>query len=166
MEELGLLVPSDLEGQLVPLDLRVKTVSLVPLGLLVLRVLPGLRGMLVNVDPLDLSALRVLLDPLVEELVELPFLDLRVTLARRGLLGLRANRGAQALLDHLAPRVLLDLLALQENVVRPDRMQSPLSLISTLPNLRLLRLMARRRTSRMHSDRPTRSRMAPGTTRQ
>ena len=93
MVALDLQALSALEAPLVLLDLRVKTVSLVPLGLLALRVLPDLRGMLENVDPLDLPGLRVLLDQLVVALVELPFLDLRVTLARRDLLGLRANRG-------------------------------------------------------------------------
>ena len=136
---LAQLALEDLRAMLVPLDLL------------------DLRAMLGNADLPDRKALevfRVPLDLLAVELEELPFLDLRVMLVLQDLLDQLAPR---VLLDQLAPRVLLDL---------PVRTQSPLSLIGILPNPRPLRLMARRRTSRMPSDRPTRSRTALGTTRQ
>jgi hypothetical protein len=147
-------------------------------------------------DRKDLGVFRVLLDPLVAELEEPLFLapkDLGVLLV---LLDLRGNKESRvlpdlrAITDFLAQpeqtvnldlrvrmarpvlpgpldlRALPDQLAPQANVVLPDRMQSLLSSISTSPRLRRLRLMVRRQMSKTHSDRRTRLRMVPGTTRQ
>lgn len=160
-------------------------VMLVPLDL------PGLRAMRGSVDLPDQKALEVFkvpLDLLAVELEEprylapkdlgvlLALLDLKVTMVFRVLPDLlvppeqMVNQDPRAImvqLDPLAPldlRALPDQLAQQANVVRPVRMQSPLSSTTTSPRLRLLRLMARRLMSRTHSDRPTRSRTVLGTT--
>ena len=162
----------------------------------VTQVLPDLRAMLVSADLLDRKALevfRVLLDPLVAEREEPLYLAPKDLGALLALLDLRENKESRvlpdlrAITDFLAqpeqtvnqdPRVrtvrsvllaLLDrrvLPDLQESVVPPVRMQSLLSSTTTSPRLRLLRLMARRPMSKTHSDRPTRSRMALGTTLQ
>ena len=159
----------------------------------VTQVLPDLRAMLVNADPLDQKALevfRVPLDLLVVALEEPRYLapkDLGVLLA---LPDLKVTMVFQALPDLLVPpgqmvnpdqrvimarpvlpgpldlRALPDQLAQQANVVLPDGMQSLLSSISTSPRLRRLRLMVRRQMSKTHYDRRTRLRMVPGTTRQ
>lgn len=148
----------------------------------VTQVLPDLRAMLVNADQKALGVFRVLLVPLVAELEEPRFLDPKDLGVLLALLDQRGSRAFRVLLvplertdnlaqrarmeqlvppDLLGPRVLPDLL---ESEVLPVRMRLPLSSTTTSPRLRLLRLMARRPMSKMHSDRPTRSRMVPGTT--
>lgn len=125
-------------------------------------------------DPKDLGVLLALLDQ-------------RGSRAFRVLLGLRAitaflappdplvppeqmvNPDPRVKMDRSAPLGLLDHkvpLGLLESVVLLVRMRSPLSLIGTLPRTRQPRPTARRLTSKTHSDRPTRSRTAHGTTLQ
>ena len=143
VEELGLLVPSDLEGQLVPLDLRVMPVILVqreirvfkdPLVLLAPRALQDPREMLENValsDQKGLGGFRVHPDPLVVELEEPRFLDQKALGVPMVLPDPRAIKASKVLLvplDLLGHRALQDLL---ESVVPPVRMRFPLSWIST-----------------------------------
>lgn len=148
MEELGLLVPSDLEGQLVPLDPRATPVILakrvirvfeVPPVPPVHRALPDQRGMLENVDLPDqkgLGVFRVHPDPLVVELEEPRFLDqkaLGVPLALPDPRAIKAskvlldplvlpepmgNQDSRAIMVRLVPLVLLDHKAL------PDLLES------------------------------------------
>ena len=159
----------------------------------VLLVLPDLRAMLANADQKALGVFRVLLVPLVAELEEprfpdpkdlgvlLALLDQRGSRAFRVFLGLRGimvflvplertgNPDQRAIMAQLDPLALLDRRVLQdllESVVRPVRMRLPLNSTGISPRMRQPRPTARRRTSRMHSDRPTRSRAVPGTTRQ
>lgn len=195
-EELGLLARSDLEGRLVLLDLREIPVILAkrvirvfedPPVLLAPRALQDPREMLENVDQKDLGVFRVHPDPLVVELEEHRFLDQKALGVPLVLPDPRATKASKVLLDPpvlpeqmvnpdpraimvqldqlalLDRRVLPDLL---ESVARPVRMQSPLSSTSISPRTRQPRPTARRPMSKTHSDRPTRSRMVPGTTRQ
>ena len=83
-EGLVLLARSDLEGQLVPLDLRGMSAILAqrairvfedPPVLLAPRALQDPRETLVNVDQKDLGVPLALPDPLVVELEETRFLD-------------------------------------------------------------------------------------------
>jgi len=135
----------------------------------VMLVLPdrlGLRVMLVNADLPDQKALevfRVPLDLLAVELEEPRYLAPRVMLVPPDLLDPRARMEQLAQLGHLDPKALPDL---QESVVPPVRMQSPLSSTGISLRTRQPRPTARRRTSRMHSDRLIRSRMVPGIIRQ
>ncbi len=136
-EELGLLARSDLEGQLVPLDLRVMPVILVqkvirvfkdPLVLLAPRALQDQREMLENValpDQKGLGGFRVHLDPLAVEPEEPRFLDQKALGVPLVLPDPRAIKASKVLLDH---RALPDLL---ESVVPPVRMRLPHSWIST-----------------------------------
>ena len=160
-EELVLLVRSDLEGQLVPLDLRVMPVILDlrgirafedPLVLLAHRALPDLRGTLANVDQKGLGVFRVPPDLLVVELEEPRFLDQKALGVPPVLQDPRAIKESKVLLDPLVlpeqmgnqdlrvrmeQLVPLDLLGhrglqdLLESVVPPVRMRLPLSWIST-----------------------------------
>lgn len=172
-EGLVLLAQSALEDQ---------RVMLVPLDL------PGLRAMRGSVDLPDQKALevfRVPLDLLAVELEEprylapkdlgvlLALLDLKVTMVFRVLPDLlvppeqMVNQDPRAIMVQLDPLALLDrrvLPDLLESVVRPVRMQSPLSLTSISPRTRQPRPMARRLMSKTHSDRRTPSRMVLGTT--
>jgi hypothetical protein len=158
--------------------------------MLVPLVLPDLRAMPVSADLLDRKALevfRVLLDPLVAELEEplylapkdlgglLALLDLKVTMVFRALPdllvppGQMVNQDPRAIMVQLDPLALLDrrvLPDLLESVARPVRMQSPLSLTSISPRTKQPRPTVRRQMSKTHSDRRTRLRMVPGTTRQ
>lgn len=152
MEELVLLALSDLEGRLVPLDLRVIPVILaqrvirvfgVPLVLLALRALQDPRETLANVDQKGLGVFRVHPDPLVVELEEPRFLDQKALGVPLVLQDPRAIKASKALLDplvlpeqmgnqdsreimvRLVPLDLLDHRALQdlpESVVPPVRM--------------------------------------------
>lgn len=159
-----------------------------PRAMLVPPDLLGLRAMLVNADLPDQKALgvfRVLLDLLAVELEEprylapkdlgvlLALLDLKVTMVFRGLPdllvppGQMVNPDPRAIMVQLDPLALLDhrvLPDLLESVARPVRMQSPLSSTSISPRTRQPRPTARRRMSKTHSDRPTHSRTALGTT--
>lgn len=150
-EGLVLLVRSDLEDRLVPLDLRATPVILAqrvirvfedPPVLLAPRALPDLREMLENVDQKGLGVFRVLQDPLVVELEEHRFLDqkaLGVPLVLQGPRGIKASRVLLDLLvlpertDNQALRVTMvrlvppDLLGLLESVVPLVRMPLPLS---------------------------------------
>lgn len=185
------MVALDLQAQSVPEaplvlpDLRVKTVSL---DLPALRALPDLRGMLANVDPLvpkALAVFRVPLDPRVVELEEPPFLvpkvlvvpldqpalrvllgllDRRVMLEKEVPLVLMGRRVRMAQSGKLVLPALLDLRAPLGQLARPVRMQSPLSLTSISPRTRQPRPTARKLMLKTHSDRPTRSRTALGTT--
>jgi len=161
-----------------------------PRAMLVPLVLPDLRAMPVSADLLDRKALevfRVLLDPLVAELEEplylapkdlgglLALLDLKVTMVFRALPdllvppGQMVNQDPRAIMVQLDPLALLDrrvLPDLLESVARPVRMQSPLSLTSISPRTKQPRPTVRRQMSKTHSDRRTRLRMVPGTTRQ
>jgi hypothetical protein len=184
-EGLVLLVRSDLEGRLVPLDLRAMPVILAQREIRVFEDLPVLREMLANValpDQKDLGVFKVPPGPLVVELEEPRFLDqkaLGVPLVLPDPRAIKAskvlldplvlpeqmgNQGLRVIMARLVPLDLLDHRALQESAVPPVRMQSRLSLTTTSPRLRLLRLMARRRMSKTHSDRPTPSRTELGTT--
>lgn len=117
-EELVLLVRSDLEGQLVPLGLRVIPVILArraikvfedPLVLLAPRALPDLRGKLANADQKGLGVFRVHPDPLVVELEEPRFLDQKVLGVPLVLPDLRAIKVSKALLDQLVlPEQMVD----------------------------------------------------------
>ena len=161
MEELGLLVPSDLEGQLVPLDLRVTLVILAqrairvfedPLVPLAPRALPDLRAMLANADQKDLGVFRVPLDQLAVALEEPQFLVPKAPVVPLVLRDLGAIKVFRVPLDPLVlpeptgkqdPRAIMvrlvppDLLAhrvlpdLLESVVPLVRMRLPLSWIST-----------------------------------
>jgi hypothetical protein len=117
----------------------------------VTQVLPDLRAMLVNADPLDRKALevfRVPLDLLVVALEEPRYLapkdlgvllalpDLKVTMVFQALPdllvppGQMVNPDQRAIMVQLDPLALLDrrvLPDLLESVVRPVRMQSPLN---------------------------------------
>lgn len=136
-EALVLLVRSDLEGRLVPRDLRVTLVILArrairvfedPPVLLGHRALPDLRGMQENVDQKGLGVFKVLPDPLVE-LEEPQFLDQKalgvppVLLAPRALQDPRATKASKVLLD---PPVLpeqtgnQDSRAIMVRLVLPD----------------------------------------------
>ena len=119
-EELVLLARSDLEGRLVPLDLRATPVILAqrvirvfedPPVLLDPRDLPDLRETLANADQKGLGVFRVHPDPLVVELEEPRFP------ARRGL-------GVPLALPDLrvikVSRVLLDPLVLLEQMDNQD----------------------------------------------
>lgn len=160
-EGLVLLVWSDLEGRLVPLDLRATPVILAqrvirvfvdPPVLLVPRVLPDLREMLANVDQKGLGVFRVHPDPLVVELEEPRFLDQKALGVPLVLQDPRAIKASKVLLDplvlpdqmgnqdsratmvRLVPLDLLDHRALPdllESVVPPVRMRLPHSWIST-----------------------------------
>ena len=134
-----------------------------PLDLREIQALPDLRATPVNVDLPDQKApevFRVHLDPLVVELEEPRFPDLRDLGVLLALLGLRATTVFQDLLDPLVPpermdnqdprvmpvqlalqdpRVLLDLL---ESVVLPVKMRLPRNSTSTSPRLRLPRAMS------------------------
>lgn len=131
-EGLVLLVPSDLEGQLVLLDLRAMPVILVqrairvfedPPVLLVPRALPDLREMLENVDQKGLGVFRVHPDPLVEELEEPRYLVQKAPEVPLALLDPRVKtvppdlRVCKALPDQL---VLPVNEALLERTVSPD----------------------------------------------
>ena len=161
MEELGLLVPSDLEGRLVPLDLRAMPVILVqrvirvsedPPVLLAPRALPDPRETLANVDQKGLGVFRVHPDQLVVELEEPRFLDqkalgvllalpdpraikvFRVLLDPLVLPEQMGNQGSRARMVQLVPLDLLGHRALPdllESVVPPVRMRLPHSWIST-----------------------------------
>lgn len=160
-EELVLLAQSDLEGRLVPLDLRVMPVILVqrvirvfedPPVPLAPRALQDLRETLANVDQKGLGVFRVHPDPLVVELEEPRFLDQKALWVPLVLPDPRAIKASKVLLDPLVlpeqmgnqdPRVRmeqlvpLDLLGhralpdLLESVVPPVRMRLPLSWINT-----------------------------------
>jgi hypothetical protein len=150
VEGLVLLVRSDLEGRLVPLDLRATPVILAQRAIRVFgdppvpRALPDLRAMLENVDQKGLGVFRVHPDPLVVELEEPRFLDQKALGVPLVLPDPRAIKASKVLLDPrvlpeqmvnqdprvrmvrpvllalLAPRVLPDLL---ESVVLPVRMR-------------------------------------------
>lgn len=196
VEELVLLVPSDLEGQLVLLDLRVMPVILAqrairvfedPPVLLAPRALPDLREMLENVDQKDLGVFRVHPDPLAVELEEPRFPARRDPEAPLALPDLRAIKVSRVLLDLLVPPeqtvsldlrvrmvrpVLLALLAprvlrdLLESVAPLVRMRLLRSSIDISPRMRQPRPTARRPMLKTHSARPTHSRMVLGTTHQ
>jgi len=122
-EELVLLARSDLEGRLVPPDLRVMLVILAqrvirvfggPPVLLAPRALLDLRETLVNEAPLDLkvpAVFRVHPDPLVVELEEPRFLVQKALGVPPVLPGPRAIK---------ASRVLLDPLVLPEQMDNQD----------------------------------------------
>lgn len=119
-EELVLLVRSDLEGRLVPLDLRVMPVILAqrvirvfgdPPVLLAHRALPDLRGTLANVDQKGLGVFKVHPDPLVVELEEPRFLDQKALGVPLALQDPRVIK---------ASKVLLDPLVLQEQMGNQD----------------------------------------------
>jgi len=191
---LVLLVPSDLEDQLVPLDLRAMPVILAQRAIRVLedppvlpahRALPDLREMLANVDQKGLGVFRVHPDPPVVALEELRFLDQKALGVPLVLPDPRVIKVSKVLLDPLVlpeqmgnqdSRVIMarlvppdrldpkDLPDLQESVVPPVRMQLLLSSIGISPRMRQPRPTARRLTSKTHSDRRTHSRMVLGTT--
>lgn len=134
---LGLLVPSDLEGQLVPLDLRVMPVILVqreirvlkdPLVLLAPRALQDPREMLENVALLDqkgLGGFRVHPDPLVVELEEPRFLDQKALGVPLVLPDPRAIKASKVPLD---PLVLPEQMGNQDPRVRMEQLV-PLDLL-------------------------------------
>lgn len=137
MEELVLLVRSDLEGRLVPLDLRATPVILAqrvirvfgdPPVQLVPRALPDLREMLENVDQKGLGVFRGLPDPLVVELEEPRFLDQKA-------LGVPL-----VLLDPLDPRAIKASKVLLGQLVPPEQMgnQDPRARMGQLGQLVLL----------------------------
>lgn len=141
-EELVLLVQSDLEARLVPLDLRATPVILAqrvtrvledPPVLLALRALPDLREMLANVDQKGLGVFRVHLDPLVVELEEPRFLDQKALGVPLVLPDLRAIKASKVLLDPLVLPERTDNQALRVTMVRPV----PLDLLGhrVLPDL-------------------------------
>ena len=153
----------------------------------VTQVLQDLRAMLGSVDLPDQKALEVFRVPpdlLAVELEEPRFpdpKDLWVLLAQLVLPDLRGimvflvplertdNQALRVTMVRLVPLALLDrrvLPDLLESVARPVRMQSPLSSTSISPRTRQPRPTVRRLMSKTLSDRPTRSRMVPGTTHQ
>jgi hypothetical protein len=119
-EGLVLLVRSDLEGRLVPLDLRATPVILAqrvirvfgdPPVLLVPRALPDLREMLENGDQKGLGVFRVHPDPLVVELEEPRFLDQKALGVPLVLPDPRATKASKVLLD---PPVLPEQMGNQD----------------------------------------------------
>lgn len=119
-EELVLLARSDLEGRLVPLDLRVMLVILAqrvirvfgdPPVLLAPRALQDPRETLANVGQKGLGVFRVHQDPLVVELEEPRFLDQKVLGVPLVLPDPRAIKVSRAL---LAPLVLPEQLGNQD----------------------------------------------------
>jgi hypothetical protein len=94
-EALGLPDPSDLEGRLVPLDLRATPVLLAP------RALQDPRETLANVDQKVLGVFRVHPDPLVVELEEPRFLDQKALGVPLVLPDPRAIKASKVLLDPL-----------------------------------------------------------------
>lgn len=136
-EELVLLVRSDLEGRLAPLDLRVTPVIQArraikvfedPLVLLAPRALQDPREMLENValpDQKGLGGFRVHPDPLVEELEEPRFLDQKAPGVPLVLQDQRAIKVSKVLLD---PLVLPEQMGNQDPRVRMEQLV-PLDLL-------------------------------------
>ena len=119
-EGLVLLVRSDLEGRLVPLDLRATPVILAqrvirvfgdPPVLLAPRAPQDPRETLANVGQKGLGVFRVHPDPLVVELEEPRFLDQKALGVPLVLPDPRANKAFKVLLD---PLVLLERMDNQD----------------------------------------------------
>jgi hypothetical protein len=149
-EELVLLVPSDLEGRLAPLDLRAMPVILAQRGirvfgdppvLLAPRALPDQRVMPENADQKALGVFRVHPDPLVVELEEPRFLDQKALGVPLALPDPRAIKVSRVHPDPLVlpeqmgnqdSRVIMARLVPLDPRVLPDLLESAVPLVRML----------------------------------